>query len=697
MIADDDIPTPKTGDPALDSLLVTLYENNKIPEDSIIDRLKAHVYILGSSKGTEEGLATKYLNHILPFEGRIDRETMVEAYCEINYENPGQILITPLSVRTNASNGHRILKESFQALLPIYTFRRMHDRGNNKSYVIPISKEGLEEYDFHFSTDTFALQDTAKKYIHFEPKHKHHTLGSGYLLVKNQFVEAMVFSGLIDFGKMECFINIGRDEQTKKIYPIQSHIRIGYKYARSTAVNNYECYFEFDDMVYSHKKDKSRDNLDLTEIYGKVGEGVNLDSIRPIKLLNIEDSLLKVVESIPETLPKKKRSFLMRLPERLVSTNGFTANGNDINIYGPLEPSTFSYDKLNGITLQQRFRFYRESKDDKIISLRTDFGYSFKLKDFRYRVLGEWVYNPRRLGIVRLEASNRASDFPGKFIDAANYIIKDTTGVTLEDFGIGYYRSYETKIEHSSELSNGLVLTAGIGYNYRSLRNNKPLFPIDPELEKMLRRNYTDFSPYLRLAWTPRQYFYYQGNRKEYIASHYPTFTLEIAKGIKNIFYSNSDYTRMEFDVLQVLNIDDLRKLSFHGGIGAFFNLKGEYFINYNFFSRNLVPSAWEERIGGRFNLLEDTWYNSASAYVQLHATYESPFLLLHQIRLISKYVIKERIYSSFLWSKGKNYYSELGYGIGNNYFSVGFFVSFVGLKTREAGLKFRIEIDSHI
>ena len=699
MMADDDTPNPNTGNPRLDSLLITLYENNKIPEDSLIDELRANVYILGSSTGIEYGKATKYLYRVLPFEGHLDRTTMVESLCEINYKNPGQIQITPISVRTNANNGYRILRESFQALLPIYTFRRMNERGNNKSYVIPISREGLEKYKFSFELDTFSVEDKVKRYIRFEPKHKHHTLGSGFLLVNdNKFVEAMVFSGRVDFGKVEIFINIGRDEESKKIIPIQSHIRIGYNYAGSKAANNYECYFEYEKINYVHKKDKSKDNLDLTDIYGKEYQEVNLDSIRPIKLLEEEDSILKESPTKNISEPIRKYSFFKRLPERLVSTNGFSANGNDYRIYGPLEPSTFSYDKLNGITLRQRFTFYRHTKNDKVLSLRTDFGYSFKSKDFRYRVLGDWVYNPKRLGTIRFEASNRSSDFPGKFKDAVNALIKDTTGlIKFEDLGIDYYRSYDFRLEHSSEIANGLILYAGIGYNYRATRKPKPIIPIPPEVDFMLKRNYTDFSPFIRISWTPRQYYYFQGKRKEYIASNYPTFTFEITKGLKNVLHSTSNYTRLEFDVLQVLTIKELNKLSFHGGIGGFLNQKGEYFINYNFFSRSLLPSAWEEQIGGKFNLLGDLWYNSSPSYIQFHATYESPFLLLHQIGLISKYVIKERIYSSMLWSAGKNYYSELGYGIGNNYFSLGFFVSFVGLSVQEAGVKFQLEIDSHI
>ena len=139
-----------------------------------------------------------------------------------------------------------------------------------------------------------------------------------------------------------------------------------------------------------------------------------------------------------------------------------------------------------------------------------------------------------------------------------------------------------------------------------------------------------------------------------------------------------------------------MRTLSYHAGMGSFFRQKGEYFINYAFFARSTFPSTWNDHIGGVFTLMDDYWYNSTPTYIQSHFMFESPFLILHKAKPISKYVIKERIYLSNLWSEGKNAYTELGFGMGNNYFNVGVFGSFIGLKMEEIGIKASIEIDSH-
>lgn len=170
-----------------------------------------------------------------------------------------------------------------------------------------------------------------------------------------------------------------------------------------------------------------------------------------------------------------------------------------------------------------------------------------------------------------------------------------------------------------------------------------------------------------------------------------------MAQGIYGFFGSTSNYGRYELDVTQTIPLGNVRSLSYHVGSGMFYKQKGEYFINYNYFSRSQYPDNWETRIGGVFSLLDDYWYSSSPGYMQSHLMYESPFMLLHKIRPIAKYVIKERIYLSQLWADGKNAYTEVGYGMGNNYLNVGVFTGFVGLQFMDVGVKFTIEIDQHL
>lgn len=683
-----------TGNPKLDSLLIAINTRFDKQSDSIIDKLNAQVYIKGLSTNLHLGKASKYLTSILPFEAHKGRTTVFESICKLTYKNPCQLQFTPVTMRSNYRRGAKYLRESFQILLPIYSFKRMQDKGSNKSYIVPYSDEGLDKYSFVPKIDTISYQDSTYFLIHFSPKHEHHTLGKGYIMVDHDnIVKAMMFSGRVDFGMVDYYVTFAIDPKTNTIIPKQNHASISYNYAGQTGVNEFDCYIDFEELTVKNKRHRFRDKLDMTDVYDKPFEEIDIEKARPIELSLEEKALF---ESGSANTSTKRRNMIQRLPEMLVGSSNINAFGNNLKIYGPLDPASFSYDKINGFTIRQKLRFSRTLDNGKSFMLKPDFGYSLGMKEFRYKTSLEWVYNPRKRGGIRFSASNRSSEFSSKFKDEVNEVLADTSSLTFKDLGIAYYRRHEAKFEHSYELLNGLMLYSGISYNYRDPVKHGSRALNESNIDKIVKNHYADFSPYLRLTWTPRQYYHYQNNQKLYIASYCPTFSFEIARGLKHVFGSTSDYGRFEADVQQTIKLDALRTFSYHVGTGSFLRQKGEYFINYSFFSRSMFPSTWDDHIGGVFTLMDDYWYNSTPSYIQTHLMYESPFLLIHHAKPLSKYVIKERVYVSHLWAEDKNAYSEIGYGIGNNYFNFGLFSSFIGPKINEVGVKASIEIDSH-
>ncbi len=216
-------------------------------------------------------------------------------------------------------------------------------------------------------------------------------------------------------------------------------------------------------------------------------------------------------------------------------------------------------------------------------------------------------------------------------------------------------------------------------------------------IDALVDTRYSDISPYMRLVWTPRQFYRYEQKEKRYVESLYPTFEAEVLMG-QNLQGSHSNFWRMEFDVHQVMRLDPIRSFSYHAGFGHFFHQEHSPFFNYRYFSRSQYPNTWDERIGGTFSLLDDYWFGSSSAYLQIHGMYEAPFLLLYRSsRLLSKYVISERIYLSHLIADGKPFYTEAGYGFGNNYLSIAGFVGLNGFRYNKFGIKFQLVLGKHI
>lgn len=676
------------GSAKLDTMLIHFNRKMKETEKRGIAKLAMEVYIKGNSHATRRGTLCKLIPNLLPFESGTG-ETFFEALCQISYQTPCNQQITPIAFRSNSRKGVKLLREIYPVLFPFYTISLRKDE---RYYVFPFTDDGLDEYEY-------SLQDTlnidGKRYyrIGFRPRVKHHFLLEGNITVdpENGQTYSLNCSGRIDFGKFRMemiFSNYG-----KHSVPIRSLIVVDYNYAGCSGTNTYECLYSYKQFLDKVEFNEKSQSLNLTDVYKNDPlQKVNWDSIRPLPLSPKEE---KELETPTINKNKQGRSLYQAIPERLMSSSNINAFGTDLKISGPLDPAAIGYDKFNGVSIREKLRWSYLFNNGQSIIVRPQIGYNFGIKEIRYKLTAEWIFYPERRCGLQLYAANRNSGFSSKFIDVVNNAL-DSVGTKFKDLGIDYYHHYETRIEQSFEITNGLMAYAGLLYNYRNpvKRGTRAISP--EHLDDLVQDHYADLNPYLRLEWTPRLYYHYRGRQKLYIASYYPTFSLELTKGVNGILGSKGNYFRTELDVEQGFPITTNRRLSYHVGIGAFFRQQGEYFVNYRYFSRGQYPESWNDNIGGTFHLLDDYWYSSTPGYLQSHVMYESPFLLLHQVKAVSKYSIKERIYLSALYARNKNSYTEIGYGMGNNYFNIGIFSGFVGLDFMDLGIKATLEIDQH-
>ena len=135
-----------------------------------------------------------------------------------------------------------------------------------------------------------------------------------------------------------------------------------------------------------------------------------------------------------------------------------------------------------------------------------------------------------------------------------------------------------------------------------------------------------------------------------------------------------------------------MRNRYYRVGVGMVSNQKELYFVDFVNFSRNNLPTGWNDDIGGTFHLLDGRWYNSSRKYARAHFTYEAPFLFMRHLMKYTRYVQNERLYVSVLTVPHLKPYVELGYGIGTHVFDFGVFVSAANWQYREVGCKFTFE-----
>jgi hypothetical protein len=169
--------------------------------------------------------------------------------------------------------------------------------------------------------------------------------------------------------------------------------------------------------------------------------------------------------------------------------------------------------------------------------------------------------------------------------------------------------------------------------------------------------------------------------------------TANFEESIQGVFGANQDYQRWEFDASYLKRLRGLRILNLRGGAGFYTQRNSNYFVDYENFRDNNLPTGWEDDWAGQFQLLSSSWYNQSNYYVRGHASFDTPMLLLSYLPLIGRYIEIERLYVSALSIQHTRPYFELGYGLTNRYFSTAIFTNLLGGKIQEFGCKFTVEI----
>ena len=691
-----------TGHAPLDSLLLQLNRKSNWLARQSIGKLDIYTHIEGYSHSENPRWWTPLMRDLLPFESHTDDTTFFSTTCKTGYQTPCELLISPLDLSSNnPRRSRRILQQLYPILYPSYHIRIMRDKGDNKDYILPFSNDGLRQYNF-LATDTTVQDRDTLLTIRFWPRKPHHDLLEGEAIINTRLVlpKEMHISCRIDFGEANDTLRFAEVDGMSQLQ--SSTVDFYYKYGKMRGHNHFDYTLDIKQLLPKVAFDPKLENLDLTEIYQS----------RPQPSVHTTTS---ANDSTRQTEQRKRRTFFQKLPQHIISTTDIDAFGTDLRIYGPLNPASFGYDKINGITLRERLRFSHQFKNDRILRILPEVGYACRLQEFRYKFITEWNYSPAHRGTLLLRLQNGANGFSSRFKDDVNRTIKryqEQIGqnkdlhqdlhtdlqLNFDSLGLRFFNRYEFTLENAIELRTGLMFYIGSTYSIRKPVKHGVHAVADTMANNTIENRYLDMNPYLRLVWTPRQYYYHQGKRKIYLQCQWPTFAFEVGNGIKDILKSRGNYTRCEFDVQQSLQVGSHRNLSWRFGAGVFVKQKEEYFVNYTYFSRSQYPTTWDRRTsGGAFALLDEYWYSSSPSYIQSHVMFESPFLLMHKWGKISKFIIKERIYCSNLLAQGKNPYSEVGYGIGNNYFNFSLFCGLLGRHPIDVGVKFAFELDQHL
>ncbi len=675
---------------SLDSILNETFHTAEIYNKKI-KSFEADMYMRALVETKKKNFLYPYTNSIPNFviHDVKNDEALIETVSKIKFRAPNDYRQDVKYVTGTLTNRRDI------ALLPL-KFLSMdiyEESVPGETFYLPIREKTSDYYDYELASDVETDTRTTYK-INYTPKYKNPKLITGYFVVEDGTWRVLNFNGngsdlLISYT---FDVEMGHDSITN-LLPLQIQISQFYKYLGNHVLNKFQADLNYSDVQFNDTISNKK-IYNLGPVYKVKLDSVPLnndtvlwDDLRTFPLtgyeqLIVEGHRLKVAEAESKRNPAdtlKASNRALEIAKNMVMNTRYKYKSTTFGFSGLLNPTMIGYSTYDGLTYRQKFHLNFDLDRQQSIKINAYAGYLFKSKQLQYELSGTWNYEPLKLGYVYLATGRGNPTYSSRFLS----FIQDSTLNHLDqrDFR---YRNYYFKIFNSIEISNGLQLGTGIDYHIRQ--------PIHPEILLssigLLETQY-HFVPKVSISWTPGQYYVTDGFQKMYVRSDFPTFKVEYAQSLKNVWRGNSSYSRVEFDISQNVRFDFMRKMEYHAGVGFFVNQQDEYFNDFTYFAKNYFPETWGDGIGGGFNTLPNRTYNSSEIYAQAHLMYETPRFLLTRLPFLSHGVARERIYLSQLYLPPvKKSFTEVGYGIGNRFLNAAMFVAFDGLKYYNIGGK---------
>ena len=352
--------------------------------------------------------------------------------------------------------------------------------------------------------------------------------------------------------------------------------------------------------------------------------------------------------------------------DHLISSQEAQTENITLKVSPLLNPLYMGYSSSSGISYKLDFGLRYAWNQYRYLTLNPKFGYSFKKKLFYYDIPLRMTYNPKRNGYVEFKWANGDRTSNAALSEAFQKVMGDS--VEMPKFKNEYLQ-----LINNIAAFDWLEFTTGIVYHRRW-----SVYP--DQMDKAgLPNSYHSFAPSLSVHLRPWQ----KG----------PTLTANYERSIPNIFHSNLNYERWEFDAVYKHQNRSVRILNMRAGAGFYTHRSTDYFVDYANFHDNNLATGWEDDWSGQFQLVDSRWYNESNYYVRSHVSYDSPLIMLSWVPLVGRIVETERFYLSALSIEHTRPYFEVGYGFQNRYFSTGIFASFLNTSYQSFGCKFTIEL----
>lgn len=383
-----------------------------------------------------------------------------------------------------------------------------------------------------------------------------------------------------------------------------------------------------------------------------------------------KDSLREVVNRLNgnnDTADLRKGNWVGR-----ITGGGYFRLGKKVQLkVGGLLRAVPEYNFADGFWIGQKLDLKVKLERGKELTLMPSVYFATARKTMLWEIKGKYIYAPLSHGHLEIGTGYISADYKGE--QGAWRVENMLTSLVHADNFMKFYSNRYVNFSHGIDVANGLAGLVGGGYeNRRVLRNHitynflrKEAEPNTPFSEGGVDMpDHTSLSFFVGLDYTPRLYYKVENNRKVYLYSHWPTFSVRYKRGVPQGTGAHSSYKRLDVQVSQFVRLGLFDVISYRIQTGKFFSRRELYFPDYKHFT----TTGWvldRDAFTGGFFVADYYKLHSNDCWVQGALNYQSSYLLLKRLPFLQRFLFSEAVHVRYLWTPELRNYTEAGYSLG--------------------------------
>jgi Family of unknown function (DUF5686)/CarboxypepD_reg-like domain len=323
---------------------------------------------------------------------------------------------------------------------------------------------------------------------------------------------------------------------------------------------------------------------------------------------------------------------------------GFRSHEKKQHIYLTSIPGFLDFAIVGGWRVGPYASYFKRLESEQWVSTSGSINIGLENKDVQGNLDVYFRYQPKRLADVYASA--------GREFEAINSFDAFLNQLRNSNYFLNDFLSFG----HRIELLNGLYLRTDMSINNRQSTTD---YVSDTFVGEIIDDEAAiDFAPYratisnISIAYTPRQRFMSEPNRKIVLGSKWPTFQVRHEKGWENFMASDVNYDFVDFTITQDIILGYLGNSKYNFQLGQFLNTKNLKFIDVKRF-RESDPWLAADLLHS-FQLL-DTSLATTKFFVEAHYIHHFNGALTNNIPLVRVLRVHIVAGGGFLWVKENN------------------------------------------